>query len=614
MENPDEAKRVLRQSKSEPAKLYLALLLHLERPSTVERDAKIRVLLENYHYLDKSLPRKETLQRIVESIRDSVFSQRRSLRFPCNLLKKHAALYPILGKMIAGRSSRVGHDCSDDDFPKLESVRKFWSLVDPVTWHARQNCREGSITRDYAAGLKDAKYLVYMAPSLIRGRIHRLEDHRLRAWAVFSRWNWEQYVPMEKQFEIARRDLAAHYREKLGVPEAETSELAGRALLARIFGVRKPTPWKSLHADILSGVSLESIRAKVKSASKSGTFGGAEYSQFAGSQEPAMMLAVTRPDILSLLLQRGGSPNITNEFGKTPLMAAAQYNDLQSLNALIAAGAKVTATSSHPSKIHNNDIFKRESRRCNAYNIKFGERMALMYAAANASRSVIEALLKAGADPTVADSEGNTADDYLAGRGPTSINSKISYDERIEVTEKFVKTTSSEKQEDARRKALDFRLLIAATNGTAAQINTLIEKGANLNAEDRSGRNAVYPAIENGKTDSLKYLISKGADLSTKYSKKWRRLLPVIELALYSPKNFETLPILIEAATSKTLDSNEIGSILNYIAKASDYHSLEILLRANLSIQDKPEFLRGVMKRGSGLFGSQNDLRRGCPI
>lgn len=46
-QNPDAAERKLRQSNSAQAKLFLAMLLHLERAKTPERDAEIGTLLRS---------------------------------------------------------------------------------------------------------------------------------------------------------------------------------------------------------------------------------------------------------------------------------------------------------------------------------------------------------------------------------------------------------------------------------------------------------------------------------------------------------------------------------------------------------------------------------------
>jgi ankyrin repeat protein len=60
------------------------------------------------------------------------------------------------------------------------------------------------------------------------------------------------------------------------------------------------------------------------------------------------------------------------------------------------------------------------------YIIMHGQRMALMYAAANADLPVIEMLLTVGADKTARDSKDATALDYLEGKGPVAKTSVLS--------------------------------------------------------------------------------------------------------------------------------------------------------------------------------------------
>jgi ankyrin repeat protein len=141
------------------------------------------------------------------------------------------------------------------------------------------------------------------------------------------------------------------------------------------------------------------------------------------ASEPPLLLAVDRPQALALLLHAGAAVDASNAFGKTALMAAAQFGDLESVRLLLRAGASVNATTLPPEKVKGNDPRGGTSHGgCEFYGIKHGERTALMYAASNAPLSVIETLLSAGADSSLKDSEGSTALDYLLGRGPVLAN------------------------------------------------------------------------------------------------------------------------------------------------------------------------------------------------
>ena len=143
--------------------------------------------------------------------------------------------------------------------------------------------------------------------------------------------------------------------------------------------------------------------------------------------EPALSLAVARPQAIGPLLAVHADVNAKNAFGKTPLMTAAQFNTADAVRQLLHSGADVNAATNAPQDIAGNSprVENDPSSGCGDYAIAHGSRTALMYAAANASLDVIEALLAAGADKSKRDSQGRTALDYLLGKGPVPANPLI---------------------------------------------------------------------------------------------------------------------------------------------------------------------------------------------
>jgi len=102
------------------------------------------------------------------------------------------------------------------------------------------------------------------------------------------------------------------------------------------------------------------------------------------SHDSILNVAVEYPEALSYLLAHGADPNLANEFGKTPLMYAAQYNQLEALQILLRAGADPNATT----------IVAPDN--C-GYAIQKHNVTALHYAVKFAGRKVVQALLDAGA-------------------------------------------------------------------------------------------------------------------------------------------------------------------------------------------------------------------------
>ncbi|MCJ8270105.1 MAG: ankyrin repeat domain-containing protein, partial [Psychrosphaera sp.] len=112
---------------------------------------------------------------------------------------------------------------------------------------------------------------------------------------------------------------------------------------------------------------------------------------------------------LSKILRRDNPANRTpasskypNWFGKTNLMLAAHFNDVDTIKRLLADGADVNEVTFHNVEYPYDFTLQRLHR------------SALSYAAENAALPVIQALVNAGADLDVKDTQGNSLDYYFA--------------------------------------------------------------------------------------------------------------------------------------------------------------------------------------------------------
>jgi uncharacterized protein len=63
---------------------------------------------------------------------------------------------------------------------------------------------------------------------------------------------------------------------------------------------------------------------------------------------------------------------------------------------------------------------------------------------------------------------------------------------------------------------VDADLIAAARTGSTELVQTLVEKGANVNAKDDMGRTALMWAANNGASDMAQFLLSKGAEVNAK--------------------------------------------------------------------------------------------------
>lgn len=126
-----------------------------------------------------------------------------------------------------------------------------------------------------------------------------------------------------------------------------------------------------------------------------------------GGESP-LFSAVLRPDVVERLLKAGAPLHHKNMVGKTVLIQAVQYNALDTVKVLLAAGANVNegmaAADSDEASKANDTCF---------YNYSVGSRTPLMYACAFAGAPMINYLLDAGANKSARDSKGADAASYL---------------------------------------------------------------------------------------------------------------------------------------------------------------------------------------------------------
>ena len=164
---------------------------------------------------------------------------------------------------------------------------------------------------------------------------------QLKTWSRGGVLEHQAYVAYEKEFRRATNDLAQFYVAKFGWTAPQAGEQAERTLSAVVangMGFYMYEPYsgpaeENLRIALLENLSLSAVRAV--------PLEGIPLSKVLDS-------AVLHPDALRYLLEKGADPNWTNDFGKTALMYAAQYNQLESARILIAHGADPNAATVRP--------------------------------------------------------------------------------------------------------------------------------------------------------------------------------------------------------------------------------------------------------------------------
>jgi ankyrin repeat protein len=180
--------------------------------------------------------------------------------------------------------------------------------------------------------------------------------------------------------------------------------------------------------------------------------------------------------IMDLLLQHGGDPNVTDETtGFTPLIFAALNGDAQFARTLLDAGAQPDPRDS-----------------------KLGG-TPLHLAAQEGHSAVVQLLIGAGADLTAKTSEGSTALELAADKG------------YVDVIRTLLASGADPNAQPANR--LAWRALHCATsNGHLEAVRLLLQNGSQVDARDSHGATALQLAADDGNVDLVRVLLVAGAN------------------------------------------------------------------------------------------------------
>jgi ankyrin repeat protein len=219
----------------------------------------------------------------------------------------------------------------------------------------------------------------------------------------------------------------------------------------------------------------------------------------------ALRLAVERhaPDIVTLLLERGASPNTTDENGSTALHSAAWEGDVPLATLLFDKGAEVdpkntsgetplmfAAWMDHPALVH---LLLSKGAAVNARTAV--GKTALMLALRehrNLSLETVKALVEQGADVNVKDDQGYSILWWA-----------VVAEHRLDVVEYLLAHGANPNAHGVLVAAVDNR-------GRRAILRALLAKGANPNVKDEKGRTALSLAAWRDH-ESAKMLLASGA-------------------------------------------------------------------------------------------------------
>src|SRR5262245_18673938 len=215
------------------------------------------------------------------------------------------------------------------------------------------------------------------------------DHYDLASWGYSGAWNYRKYREFSALLPKARQGLADKYVKDYRLAKHQALRLADagiRAALARGFSHgRTEGAYQAVHRALLEGKTAEQVLALLPNPTTLQDADG----------DSLLTFAIGHPHLVALLLKRGFDPNKTNAFGKTPLMYAAQFNDLPSAKLLVKYGADTERATTRPFDT------------CN-YTITTHGITVLHYAVRYASKDFIAWLVAIGAVTSVKDSNGYT--------------------------------------------------------------------------------------------------------------------------------------------------------------------------------------------------------------
>jgi ankyrin repeat protein len=246
------------------------------------------------------------------------------------------------------------------------------------------------------------------------------------------------------------------------------------------------------------------------------------------------------PGFIRFLLKKNADPNITNAEGETPLHAAMKRGEVAIIKQLIDNGAKVDMQDSRgnsamhiamPDAVQSEAITTLLAARANP-NLRdeAGNTPLQVFVRQNRPPLVIETLLQGGASVTAQNNEGKTAL-YIAveEKRITLIPVLLNYNSDIfSVTStgatpfgKALADTSQALTElvtERTVRSIDAEgntpLLVAMKSNAAIDIiRIILDRRANVNAQNKEGESALHLAVRNNQSDIGTLLLDSGADI-----------------------------------------------------------------------------------------------------
>ena len=262
-------------------------------------------------------------------------------------------------------------------------------------------------------------------------------------------------------------------------------------------------------------------------------------------------------EVLQAIISHGGDVNATNKKNQMPLMLACWKRNEDAIHVLLNAGADLNiADASGDTCLHyaaRNDCCTEVLQAIishggdvNATSIE--NVTPLMLACVKGNKDAINVLLNAGADPNIADADGDTCLHYTAWNDccTEAIQAIISHGGDVDATNKKNVTP----------------LMQACVKGNKATINVFLNAGADPNIVNTDGGTCLHCAAGNDWcTEALQAIISHGGDVNATNKKNQMPLM----VACWK-RNEDAIHVLLNAGADLNIADASGNTCLHYTA------------------------------------------------
>jgi ankyrin repeat protein len=259
-------------------------------------------------------------------------------------------------------------------------------------------------------------------------------------------------------------------------------------------------------------------------------------------------------EIAQVLLSKSPNLEAADKNGFTALMLCAESGHTEVMGLLLEAGAKPKFT-----KEEDIEVAKTGSQQDNL-NAK------LLNAIQNHEESVALDMIKAGAKPDARSKRSIPALVMAAARKQVAVVEAL-LDKGADVN---IRATDAEKGIEQITP-----LHVSATNGHVEILQLLLTRGANVNAQDKSGLTPLMAASELGNTVAVILMIDKGADVNLQ---DYDGLSPLI-LTAYTSQH-DVARILLSHEAQPELADDQFTTPLMIAAQQGDMEMVKLLIEA----------------------------------